>query len=93
MKAWAHPILGCEEARALEARLFGGDETREWEAMQRAGRAIARAVLQDVASYEETQDTLALLKLLALGNQEVAEGKTKLLTGVVKRLRAKRPKP
>ena len=52
----------------------------------------ARAVLQDVASYEETQDTLALLKLLALGNQEVAEGKTKPLTDVVKRLRAKRPK-
>ena len=53
----------------------------------------ARAVLQDVASYEETQDTLALLKLLALGNQEVADGKTKPLTDVVKRLRAKRPNP
>ena len=53
----------------------------------------ARAVLQDVASYEETQDTLALLKLLALGNQEVADGKTKPLTDVVKRLRAKRPIP
>jgi len=52
----------------------------------------ARAVLQDVASYEETQDTLALLKLLALGNQEVADGKTKPLTDVVKRLRAKHPK-
>jgi hypothetical protein len=45
-----------------------------------------------VASYEETQDTLALLKLLALGNQEVADGKTKPLTDVVKRLRAKHPK-
>ena len=31
----------------------------------------AKAVLQDVASYEETQETLALLKILALGNQEV----------------------
>ena len=51
-----------------------------------------RRVLQDVASYEETQDTLALLKLLALGNQEVADGKTKPLTDVVKRLRAKHPK-
>ena len=29
----------------------------------------ARAVLQDVASYEEMQETLALLKLLALGQQ------------------------
>ena len=31
----------------------------------------AKAVIQDVASYEETQETLALLKILALGNQEV----------------------
>ena len=31
-------------------------------------------------------------ELLALGNQEVAEGKTKPLTEAVKRLRAKHPK-
>jgi len=43
----AHPILSCEEARAFEARLFGGDETREWPAMQRAGRAVGAAVLDD----------------------------------------------
>jgi NAD(P)H-hydrate epimerase len=43
----AHPILSCDEARAFEARLFGGDETREWPAMQRAGRALAAAVLND----------------------------------------------
>ena len=30
----------------------------------------AKAVLQDVASYEATQETLALLKVLALGQQE-----------------------
>lgn len=50
----------------------------------------ARAVLQDVASYEETQETLALLKILALGNREVAAGKTKPVGDVVARLRAKR---
>lgn len=49
----------------------------------------ARAVLQDVASYEETQDTLALLKILALGQQEVVEGKVKPVADVVNRLRAK----
>ena len=27
----------------------------------------AKAVLQDVASYEQTQETMALLKVLALG--------------------------
>lgn len=50
----------------------------------------ARAVLQDVASYEETQETLALLKILALGNQDVAAGKVKPVEDVVARLRAKR---
>ena len=50
----------------------------------------AKAVLQDVVSYEETQETLALLKLLALGNQEIAAGRVKPATSVVARLRAKR---
>lgn len=49
----------------------------------------ARAVLQDIASYEESQETLALLKVLALGNQQVAEGKVKPVAEVVARLRAK----
>lgn len=50
----------------------------------------AKAVLQDVASYEATQETLALLKVLALGQQEVAFGKVKPLSEVVARLKAKR---
>ena len=50
----------------------------------------AKAVLQDVASFEETQETLALLKILALGNQEVAAGKVKPATEVIARLRSKR---
>jgi len=49
----------------------------------------ARAVLQDVASFEETQETLALLKILALGNQDMAAGKVKPVADVVARLRAK----
>jgi prevent-host-death family protein len=49
----------------------------------------ARAVLQDIASYENTQETLALLKILALGNQEIAEAKTTPLATVANRLRAK----
>lgn len=47
----------------------------------------AKAVIQDVASYEETQETLALLKVLALGNQQIARGKLKPVADVVKRLR------
>lgn len=38
-------------------------------------RGEAKAVLQDLASYEATQETLALLKILALGQKEVDEGR------------------
>ncbi|WP_374654612.1 type II toxin-antitoxin system Phd/YefM family antitoxin [Dongia sp.] len=34
----------------------------------------AKAVLQDVASYEKTQETLALLKIIALGQAQIARG-------------------
>ncbi len=47
MPTCSHPILTCDESRVFEAKLFRGDEAREWPAMQRAGRAIARAVLRD----------------------------------------------
>jgi prevent-host-death family protein len=50
----------------------------------------AKAVLQDIASFEETQETLALLKILALGQQDVEAGRVKPLADVVARLRAKR---
>ncbi|MGH8427439.1 MAG: type II toxin-antitoxin system Phd/YefM family antitoxin [Gammaproteobacteria bacterium] len=50
----------------------------------------AKAVLQDAASYEETQETLAFLKILALGNQEIEEGKVKPLADVISRLREKK---
>lgn len=36
----------------------------------------AKAVLQDVRSYEETQETLALLKILSLGDAQVQAGQT-----------------
>lgn len=49
----------------------------------------AKAVIQDVASYEETQETLALLKILALGTREIEAGKVKPVGEVVARLRAK----
>jgi prevent-host-death family protein len=49
----------------------------------------AKAVLQDVASYEETQETLALLKILALGSQQVERGAVTPVSEVAKRLRSK----
>src|SRR5205814_52721 len=44
-----YPILSNEEAAAWETRLFEHDEAKEWEAMQRAGRALAAAVMSDFA--------------------------------------------
>lgn len=37
----------------------------------------AKAVLQDIARYEETQETMALLKALALTNAQVEAGGTR----------------
>jgi hypothetical protein len=37
----------------------------------------AKAVLQDVASFEEMQETLALLKIVALGQQHIDAGRIK----------------
>lgn len=42
-----------------------------------------------MASFEETRETRALLKILALGNQEIGAGKAKPVAAVVARLRAK----
>ncbi|MCW5623388.1 MAG: type II toxin-antitoxin system Phd/YefM family antitoxin [Burkholderiales bacterium] len=49
----------------------------------------AKAVLQDVGSFEETQETLAFLKILALGNRDVEAGRVTPVTDVVARLRAR----
>ncbi len=50
----------------------------------------AKAVIQDVASYEETQETLALLKILALGNRQIEEGRVVQAKVAFKRLREQR---
>jgi len=49
--------------------------------LERSGEAIvitlngeAKAVLQDIRQYERTQESLAMLKILALGKKEVEEG-------------------
>ncbi len=49
----------------------------------------AKAVLQDLASYEATQETLAMLKLLALGTQDIAAGDIRDARDAVTALRAR----
>jgi prevent-host-death family protein len=53
----------------------------------------AKAVIQDVTSYEETQETLALLKILALGSQQVEREEITLISEVADRLRARTSSP
>jgi len=50
----------------------------------------AKAVLQDIVSFEQTQEMLALLKILALGSKELEEGKTVAAAEAFRRVRAKR---
>ena len=47
----------------------------------------AEVVLQDIESYEQTQETLALLKILALGMEQIEQGKIEPAKDVIKRLR------
>jgi prevent-host-death family protein len=64
------------------------DEQREPLVITQNGEA--KVVMQGVKSYEQTQDTLALLKILALGTRQIEEGKVQPAEHVLKRLRERR---
>ncbi len=49
----------------------------------------AKAVMQDVATYEQTQETMALLKILALGNREIEDGKVVPASKAIRAMRDK----
>ncbi|HEX7369270.1 MAG TPA: type II toxin-antitoxin system Phd/YefM family antitoxin [Rhodanobacteraceae bacterium] len=63
-------------------------ETREPMIITQHGEA--KAVIQDVASYEQTQETLALLKILALGERQVREDKVKPFDKAIAEIREHR---
>ena len=50
----------------------------------------AKAVLQDVHSYEQTQETMALLKILALGNRQIEDGRVWPATRALEQVRSRR---
>jgi prevent-host-death family protein len=52
----------------------------------------AKVVIQDIASYEQTQETMALLRIVALANKEIEEGKVQPAAEVFKELRERRAK-
>jgi len=74
--------LGCEEsAMPREA----------WSSFHPGNMGFLNdVVLQDIAAYEQTQETLAMLKILALGNRQVEAGKVEPAAQVLKRLRQER---
>ena len=49
----------------------------------------AKVVLQDVRTYEHMQESLALLKILALSQKSLNEGKVKAASKAFKDVRAK----
>ncbi len=51
----------------------------------------AKGVLLDIDSYEQTQETVALLKILALGSRQIEAGQVQPAADVITRLRKRRP--
>ncbi len=50
----------------------------------------AKVVIQDIESYEQTQETMAFLKILALGLRQIEEGKVLPAEDVIRQLRKRR---
>ena len=50
----------------------------------------AKVVIQDIDSYEKTQQTMALLKVLALGIRQVEKGDVVPANEAIKRVRKRR---
>jgi prevent-host-death family protein len=61
--------------KAHAAELLDGlEESQEPIAITQNGEV--KAVIQDAASFERTQETLALLRLVALGRRDIEQGRT-----------------
>ncbi len=67
MELAAHPVLTCAEARAWEAGLLKS-EAAEWAAMQRAGAALAAAIVEDFREIGGLPDDARILVLLGKGH-------------------------
>jgi len=50
----------------------------------------AKVVIQDIESYEQTQQTIALLKIMSLGIRQIEEGKVLPAEDVIKRVHERR---
>ena len=50
----------------------------------------AKVIMQDIHSYEQQQETMALLKILALGNRQIDEGKVQATSEAIQAIRKHR---
>jgi NAD(P)H-hydrate epimerase len=66
--AASDPILSCEAAKEFEGKLFGGDEAKEWAAMQQAGAAVGQAVLRDAQEIGGLAENARVLVLVGKGH-------------------------
>ena len=87
MKFWTIKPISYVKANAA-APIRELAEKRQPLVITQNGKATA--VMQDVASYEQTQETLALLKILALGNRQISEGRVVPAAEVLAACAAKR---
>jgi prevent-host-death family protein len=84
-------IIPISEAKTHTARLINSvSESRCPVFITQNGRA--RVVVEDIQTYEETRETVAFLKIMVMGRQNVAAGEVRPVTvafaGIRKRLAA-----
>jgi prevent-host-death family protein len=51
----------------------------------------ARAVLVDIHSYEESQETMAMMQVIAISDKEIEAGEIYPLSKVIREIRNRRP--
>jgi ADP-dependent NAD(P)H-hydrate dehydratase / NAD(P)H-hydrate epimerase len=63
----SHPVLTCADAKAWESGLLK-DAEAEWEAMQRAGRAVAGSIVEDFKEIGGLPEDARILVLAGKGH-------------------------
>ena len=61
--------------------------SKEQQTMVITQNGEAKVVIQDIKSYEQTQETIALLKILSLGAKQIKEGKVLTAEDAIKNIR------
>lgn len=66
------------------------NQVKHMEPMIITQNGLPKVVIQNIESYEQTQETMALLKILALGNLQIEEGRVESAHDVIEGLRQRR---